>query len=313
MKITDIEKQLVAILVILGIVGFFYVQAIQREIASGQIKEKQVLAYEDSIKPFLNLTLNSKAFAILDTDTGQFLYKKNAEEALPLASLAKVMSAIVVLENVPSDHIFTISKESLSQVGDNGLLLGERWNRDSLLQFALIDSSNDAIHELAKETGEIIDPTSTDPMNVFVQKLNDKALAMGMKSMIFYNESGLDISTDKNGAYASARDISKLFAYAIKTYPNIFEITSKKEATISSLDGVHDGLNTNKVIEDIPGVIASKTGFTIVSGGNLMVATLDNKDNSVMIATVLGSTFDDRFVDIKTLSAAVVQSIKSSF
>jgi D-alanyl-D-alanine carboxypeptidase (penicillin-binding protein 5/6) len=312
MKLTDIERQLITILVILSTIGIFYATSINHELKLNQAKERDVVAYENSIKPFLNLSLNSKSFAILNTKTNHFLYKKNAEEPLPLASLAKIMSTVVVLENVPADHIFEISKESLSQIGDNGLLLGEKWNRDDLLKFTLIDSSNDAIHELAKETGEIIDPTSDNPVGVFIKAMNDKAKSFGYKNMVFYNESGLDVTPDTNGAYASARDISKLFSYAITTYPDIFSVTSQKQAVINSFDKEHTAENTNKVIQDIPGVIASKTGYTIISGGNLIVAVPD-ENGQTMIVVVLGSTFDDRFVDIKTLSAAVAQSTKKLF
>lgn len=306
-KIDKNEGQALASLVILALIGFFYVRGIHQEIARGENLDQQITAYEESIKPFINIALGAKSFAIFDIDKNEFLYKKNAEEVMPLASLAKVMSAIVILEKVPADHIFTIEKESLSQTGDNGLLLGEKWTRDDLLKFMLIDSSNDAVHQMAKETGKIIDPTAVDPVAVFVGALNARAKDFGYKSMLFYNESGLDVTDNQNGAYANARDISRLFGYAVKTYPDIFSITSHKTVTINSLDKEHVTLNTNPIVEEIPGVISSKTGFTNISGGNLMVA-LPNKDGDKMVVTVMGSTFDDRFSDVKSLSGVLTQN-----
>ena len=308
MKITDIEKQLIAILIILSFVGFFYVESIRQELKTNQLKEVTVEAYENSIKPFLKMNLNAEAFAIFDAEKNEFLYKKNAEKPLALASIAKVMSAIVVLENVPTDHVFQISKEALSQVGDSGLLLGERWGRDELLKFTLVDSSNDAVYELAKETGYFIDPTANNPVSVFVEAMNQKAKDLGYKNVVFYNPSGLDVTPEINGAYASARSVAKLFAYAVAMYPEIFNTTSRSEIVIKSFDKEHLAKNTNRVVQEMPGIIASKTGYTIVSGGNLVVATPD-ENGRMMIVVVLGSTFDNRFIDIKTLSAAVAEAI----
>ncbi len=294
-------------MVLLAIVGVFYVRQINQEIILGEIKDKEILAYEESIKPFLNLALEAKSFAIYDADINNFVYKKNAESAMPLASLAKVMSAIVVMENAPADTVFEISKESLDQAADHGLLLHEKWTRDELLKFALLVSSNDAIHELALETGQIMDPEAKDSLQVFVARMNTKASELGLKSFVFKNESGLDLNEAENGAYGSARDMAKLFAYAVKTYPEIFDVTRTKIATIASLDKSHNIDNTNTVVEEIPGIVASKTGFTTLTGGNLVVATTpDAKSTRVMI--VMGSTYDERFTDMKTLTSAVAHS-----
>lgn len=294
-------------MVLLAIVGVFYVRQINQEIILGEIKDKEILAYEESIKPFLNLALEAKSFAIYDADINNFVYKKNAESAMPLASLAKVMSAIVVMENAPADTVFEISKESLDQAADHGLLLHEKWTRDELLKFALLVSSNDAIHELALETGQIMDPEAKDSLQVFVARMNTKASELGLKSFVFKNESGLDLNEAENGAYGSARDMAKLFAYAVKTYPEIFDVTRTKITTIASLDKSHNIDNTNTIVEEIPGIVASKTGFTTLTGGNLVVATTpDAKSTRVMI--VMGSTYDERFTDMKTLTSAVAHS-----
>lgn len=306
MTITENEKQILAVLLVLGVIGFFYVKGVRREIALGAIREQEVNAYENSIKPFLNLALQAKSFAVYDASAHNFLYKKNSEGAMPLASLAKVMSAIVVMEHAPADHIFIMSKDSLNQVGDNGLLVHEKWTRDALLQFALTVSSNDAIHELALETGTLIDPTSTDPLQTFIDALNKRAADFGFKSFVFNNESGLDIAGNENGAYGSARDMARLFAYAVQTYPEIFSTTTKKSASIASLDSTHNIENTNTIVEDIPGVLASKTGFTALSGGNLVVAV--NDKGVTQVAVVLGSTYDDRFTDMKALTGAAAHA-----
>lgn len=318
-SLTKIEAQSITALAILAIVGIFYIHSVNEDIRSAEMLEQEIEAYQESIKPYLNLALNATSFSIYNADKKEFVYKKNAEQIMPLASLAKVMSAIVVLENTTPLHVFTIEKESIGEIGDNGLLLAEKWPRDAFLRFMLLSSSNDAVHQMALEVGKIIDPASSNAAETFVDALNAKAKEMNLRTMIFNNESGLDVTlptltvgtplpasvrAELNGAYSNARDMTKLFAYAIKTYPDIFSVTSKKTLEISSLDKTHTAINTNPIVEEIDGIIASKTGFTNLSGGNLIVA-VPGRNGETMIVVVLGSTFDERFNDIKTLSGAV--------
>ena len=307
MKLTKSESQLVFSMIFLAVVSFFYVRGIHMEIAEGEVLDQEITKYEESIKPFLDIALGADAFAIYDTEKGQFVYKRNAEAPMPLASLAKIMSAIVIMENTPEDHVFTISKEALSVLGDNKLLVDEKWGRDELLKFTLVESSNDAVYEMASEVGSLIDPNTADPRAVFVSKMNDKARELKLRSLEFNNESGLDMTTEVSGAYGSARDVTKLFAYALEKFPEVFAPTTKSSPVFNSLDASHTAKNTNPIVESINGITASKTGFTNISGGNLSVAIkASNGENLVM--TVLGSTFDDRFTDISTLSEVVNKS-----
>lgn len=303
LKTKESERQLIASLVVLAILGFFYIDGIKKEISKAEKIELELSQYEESIKPFFDIALTSKSFAIYDMDKKQFLYKRNADIVFPLASLAKVMSVVVAMENLPEDHIFTIEKEALGEIGDNGLLVGEKWKKDDLLKYALVVSSNDAMYQIAKDTGKFINPTTTEPREVFVQKMNEKAKELNLKTFEFNNESGLDLEGEvaKNGAYSSARDMTKLFAYAVDKYPDIFSATKQKQFTVDSLDAQHIGENTNPLVEEINGLIASKTGFTNISGGNLIIA-LENKNNVKMAVVVLSSTFTERFTDVKTLS-----------
>ncbi len=211
------------------------------------------------------------------------------------------------MENTSPDYVFTISKEALGELGDNKLLVDERWGRDELLKFTLVESSNDAIHEMAFETGALIDPMSADPRSVFVAKMNEKAKELNLKSLEFNNESGLDVTDNLPGAYGSARDVSRLFAYALDNYGEIFAPTSKSAPVFNSLDSEHVAKNTNPIVESISGIKASKTGFTDIAGGNLAVALQDSKSKNLVV-TVLGSTFDARFTDVETLSGAVNNS-----
>lgn len=305
MTITPKDKELIFIMVFLASTAVFYAVSIKHEIAHGEIVERQIAEYQESIKPFLDLALNAKSFAIYDMDQKQFVYKNNAEVSMPLASLAKIMSAIVIMEHVPAGHVFTMSKESLAEAGDNKLLVDEKWKRDDLLAFTLVESSNDAILEMAQETGAIIDPAGTDPVATFVFAMNSKAKELKLPNFDFINPSGLDLSSGKNGAYGNARSVAKLFAYAIETYPTIFAPTKQSAPIFHSIDAEHVAKNTNPVVNEIPGLIASKTGFTNISGGNLVVAFRDAAGRN-LVAVVMGSTFDARFSDVQAISEKIM-------
>jgi D-alanyl-D-alanine carboxypeptidase len=211
------------------------------------------------------------------------------------------------MEHAPKEYIFKISKEALGEAGDNKLLVDERFTRDELLKFALVESSNDAFYQMANDVGTIIDPTSKEPRQVFISKMNEKAEALNLRSAHFKSPSGLDITPHDAGAYASARDVAKLFAYAYETYPDIFVPTIKNAPEISSLDVKHIAKNTNPVVEEIPNILASKTGFTSISGGNLAVI-LKGRNNHTLVVVVLGSTFDERFKDVAKISGALSES-----
>lgn len=304
MNLTPKERELIFIMSMLAIVAVFYAISIKDEIARGVVIEQQVAEYQKSIEPFMDLALNAKSFAIYDMDNKNFVYKRDAERQMPLASLTKVMSAMVILESVPADHVFTISEKSLSEVGDNKLLLDEKWGRDELLKFALVESSNDALWQMAYETGKIIDPASADPVAVFVARMNEKAMEMKLTGFEFKNPSGLDVGDGTNGGYGNARNMAKLFTEAVSKYPDIFAPTRESAPIFHSLDSEHIAKNTNPFTSEIPGLMASKTGFTNISGGNLVVAVKDDKDRNLALV-VMGSTFDDRFTDVKTISGTL--------
>lgn len=307
MKKGNRETGLLFILAGLSLVSFFYIRSVKTDIDKSVVIEKQIADQEESLKPILGLVLNAKAFAIYDMDKKEFFYKKNAEVPMSLASLAKIMSSVVVMENSPKEHIFKISKESLSEAGDNKLLVDEKWGRDALLKFALVESSNDAFHEMAQEVGAMIDPDSKNPTETFISKMNKKAEELNLRSANFKNPTGLDVSEHEAGAFASARDVAKLFAYAYENYPDIFSETIKNSPEISSENSLHTAKNTNPVAEEIPGLLASKTGFTSISGGNLAVI-IKGDDGDRLVVVVLGSTFDERFRDVEKISGALSKS-----
>lgn len=135
--------------------------------------------------------------------------------------------------------------------------------------------------------------------------MNEKALSLKLDQMEFYNESGLDVNERQNGGYGSARNVAELLAELWKKYPETIEITAHKDASIYSQDDIaHYLSNTNEIVGNIPGLIASKTGFTNISGGNLAVI-FDRGMGDPVVVVVLGSGYKERFDDMKKLVEAI--------
>ncbi len=134
--------------------------------------------------------------------------------------------------------------------------------------------------------------------------MNRDAETLGLTKTTFFNESGLDENMTRAGAYGSARDMATLFAYMIEHHPDLLEATRYQSFTIpSDTASTHMAVNTNSIVAQIPGLIGSKTGFTDLAGGNLVIA-YDASLNHPIIITVLGSTYDGRFTDTQALITA---------
>jgi len=277
----------------------------QAETTPPKVEEIRPLVEQN---PFQNISLEARSTYIADLNTGEVLYSKNENEKLPLASITKLMTALVGRERMSESAVLTISKEDLSIEGDSGLREGERWRLGDLLRLMLLVSSNDAARAVATFVG------SNGNSNIlgypasarehFVQMMNEKAVALNLPQMQFFNESGLDVSTSQNGGYGTAREVALLFAEIWKKYPEIIETTSRDSVKIFSQDTIaHYLINTNNITGHIPGLIASKTGFTDLSGGNLAVI-FDKGVGDIFVAVVLGSSYKGRFEDMQKLVSA---------
>ena len=265
------------------------------------------------INPFDKVEIVARSAYVYDVRNNQMLYSKNPNERMPLASLTKVMTAVVALEIVPTYSTIVINQSAIRSNGDSGLRVGERWSLNRLLDFALLTSSNDGVQAVALALGALSQTNPTDKVAVddFVSQMNKKADEIGMKNTYYFNVTGLDESNQKGGAYGTSEDEAKLFAYALKKHPEIFEATTHKEMRISSLDNiVHLAKNTDVVVNYIPGIKGSKTGFTDLAGGNLVVA-FDPELGRPIIISILGSTEKDRFRDMIKLVEASLEKIKT--
>jgi len=289
-----------------------------------KIERKDVSSPKDTdTKPFPTVTLEAKATYVYDVRAQTILFAKNEHVRLPLASLTKMMSALVAEEASPLYGVVTISGEALRAEGDSGLYKGEKWRLKDLLDFSLITSSNDGMRAVALTLGALskANATTEEILNDFVGAMNRKAGELGLKNTYFGNETGLDLSIAstsvgqvggsevKGGAYGTAKDMGTLLAYALGHHPELFQATRETHATLKSLDNrPHMATNTNSIAAEIPGLLASKTGFTNTAGGNL-VFIFDPELGRPIVVSILGSTENGRFADARILIKAVMEYI----
>ncbi len=243
---------------------------------------------------FNNLGLEAKAVYVFDALNEKIIFEKNSQSQLALASLAKLMSAEIAKENIPERQLIKVGVEAIREEGDAGFTAGEEWKISDLLDAMLVSSSNDAAAAIALSKEN------------FVSLMNQKSKELNLGQTFFFNSTGLDINGDLSGAYGSAKDIAMLMDHLLKKYPDLLEATRQESIAENS----RDFKNTNKIINEIPNIIASKTGFSDLAGGNLALA-VDVDFNHPVIIVILGSSEQGRFEDAKKLYNEVLKYFSS--
>ena len=234
----------------------------------------------------LPLDLNTGAALLLDFNSGMILYAKNSKRELPPASLTKIMTAVIVLENFSNDDLVIISKvEDYGQV--IGLVEGEQITVKNLLYGLLVHSGNDAAYALAD-----FYPGGRDS---FVAAMNEKAKSLGMENTFFANPNG---QYDPNH-HSTAEDLARLTMYAWRQ-GEFQEVVGRKEKIICDVSGqiCHSLVSTNELLEIFPGALGVKTGWIEESEG-CFVGFFDENDGQRLLSVVLGS--QDRFQDTQKL------------
>mgnify|MGYP001225586907 FL=1 len=228
--------------------------------------------------------LKEKAgIAILFSNNRQkkILYQKNIEKKLPIASLTKLVTAMVALDIYNKDDIVEISKNAVLTEGTAGdLKVNEKIKFNDLLNLLLVASSNDAATALAEKIGE----------DNFVNLMNEKVLIIGAENTHFCNVHGL---SDCNSQYSTSQDLADISYFIFQNYPEIIDIISRKEVRFISLSGYeHFELNTNKLLGE-ENILGGKTGFT-KEAGDCILLFLKPPENLKDILVILLLGTDDR-------------------
>ena len=175
---------------------------------------------------------------------------------------------------------------------DIGMKEGQVWKMNDLLKYALTISSNSSM--------DIIAGTVSKTNSEFVENMNSYTKELGYKNFHFNSASGLDYG-NVIGGVGSALEYAKLFAKSYELIPDVMSYTINSKVNLSSnSQKLYQVPNTNKSASETIGLMASKTGFTDAAGGNLAIL-YEPEINNPIIIVVLGSTYEERFEDVKKL------------
>ena len=272
----------------------------------------QVATYQPvKKKNFSNLTIeNAHAGIILDVDSGTILWEKNSTEKRAIASITKLVTAMVVIDRVRDlDEVVTIPESVLriegTKVGCPTSVIcnsepfhaNEKVYLRDVLRSMLMFSANDAATVLAIHIA--------GSEEEFAKLMNARMKEIGAGNTHFCRPSGLELDEDVESCYSSAYDIARVMAHLRKydKYDVLWDMMETKEATFKSVDGTieHELKNTDRLIGKLPNLVGAKTGFTPRAGYCLALTTSDASGKHNIVSVVL----DDyhRFDDVQKMSA----------
>ncbi len=239
------------------------------------------------------LELNCVSAVLMEASTGKVLYEKNADEALPPASVTKIMTLLLVMEAIDSgtlkwDDTVTASAHATSMGGSQIYLKeGEQMTVEDMVKSVVIASANDAAVALAEHIA--------GSEEVFVSRMNERAKQLGMNNTKFENTNGLDDTAENH--VTSARDIAIMSRELIK-HEKVLEYSS------TWMDSVRNGAfgltNTNRLVRFYRGCTGLKTGST--SKAKFCISATAKRDGMSLIAVIMASpTRDERNNAAKTL------------
>jgi serine-type D-Ala-D-Ala carboxypeptidase (penicillin-binding protein 5/6) len=272
------------------VMGFIYIKNTYKDKTTHTVQKENKNIY------FETEPLRAQSAMVTELKTGKILYKLNEKEPRPIASITKLMTSLVASENFEKRGIeeITINKNYLTPFGDSGLLVGQVWKIKDLIDFTLITSSNDGAKALAM-SAFLNDESS------FVSEMNILSRKLGLVNTQFINETGLDINSETEaGAISSAEDITKILKYITTNELETFSGSANSKETITIGEKVYETENTNKLVEKLPNVLVSKTGYTDLAGGNIALVVDFGLNNPISIV-VLGSSKEERESDVLKL------------
>ena len=238
-----------------------------------------------------DLGLNAKSVILMEEATGNILYESNPDERLPIASVTKVMTMLLIMEAVDSgkinlDDMVTVSDNAMSYGGSTMFLeTGEQLTVNDMLKGIAVASANDGCVAMAEHLA--------GSESAFVDMMNEKAKELGMENTHFMNTNGLD----EDDHYSSARDVA-IMSRELMKHETIFNYTSIWMDTLRG--GKFQLANTNKLIRFYDGANGLKTGST--SKALCCLSAAAKRNDMQLIAVVLGApTSAERFASAKSL------------
>lgn len=242
----------------------------------------------------------------IDVDSGTILHYDEGRKRTQIASLTKMMTAILVMDEINDlNQEVTVTREALLQPGtvvgcptstlcpSNRMYAGEKVKAIDLLKAMLMNSANDAATALGIHIA--------GSMDSFVEMMNVKAKELGLKDTNFCTPSGLEIDGRESECYSSAYDIARIAAYSLE-YDKIWEIMRIPEGQFYSSNGkyMHVLKSTDIIMASTPNYLGVKTGFTPLAGKALLAGATDPTGKHRIIAVILNDS--TRWEDMKALT-----------
>jgi len=242
---------------------------------------------------YLGVKISAKSAVAVDATSGKILYKKNEAEVLPLASITKLMTALVFLDYNPGWQTeWSTTPSDRRNGGIIYLNTGEILTLDNLFKTALIVSDNDAAMALSRATGLNEDD--------FIAHMNSKARQLGLYNTHFADPTGLKIANQ-----STVSDLVKLLNFALQnetiaktTSTSYYEFEVKgqdKKRTVKLK-------NTDTLLKSYLNVLGGKTGSLDTAGYNLAVKIKGDKNQDIIVVVLGSQSNTDRFQDIKAVT-----------
>lgn len=255
------------------------------------------------IKNGLDLSAQATLSVFVDANGLQHvLIKKNKERRLSVASLVKLMVALVASDMYKPDDVVIISESALKGEGSSGYyLIGDSFLFRDALHGLLVGSHNEMAIAVAERVGT----------EVFIQRMNEKASVLNLHDTHFFNVTGLDPERGSEAInYSTAADIYKLLKYIFENRADIFSVLEKSEYKLNSADGIFKTTiqNTNQLVvsqDTVLRVLGGKTGDTPRAKLNLAVVS-DAPSRGRIVSVVLGAS--DHFGDMRELLKYIYDS-----
>lgn len=232
--------------------------------------------------------------------TGEVLFEKNADSTFATASLAKLMTALLLFEDIHPLGLVPISQEAKAVLQtdekQSRITGGTALKEEDLLKLVVAESDNDAAYAAAelvatRREPKLLDATFSERIRAFVSEMNEKKESLGMDKSSFANPAGIDMA----GNYATPRDLGRLAVAITRGATQIWGVSRTIEGDIYLATGeTYHFVNTNELLREFPSLWGSKTGFTDDAGGALILM-YELASGDPIVTVIMKS--QDRFQD----------------
>lgn len=227
-----------------------------------------------------SISTSATSAILMDMDSQRILYAENIHDVRSVASISKVMTAVLAIESGKLDNVVTVGDEINDAYGSAVYIkVGEQLTLRDLVYALMLRSGNDAALVIAEYVGQ----------DEFVEMMNSKAQEIGMKNTTFNNPCGLD---EENGNYSTAYDMALLTSYAMKL-EEYRKIVSTKSYTLKTNKNTYVWLNKHRLLGYSDYITGGKTGFTKKAKRTLITTASQNNLNIVAVTLNDGNDFKD--------------------